>query len=617
MKYFYLFLFSVLGYSVGAQETLPLTDLSFWKPTQAANWQIAGDASAPIDKDDVMTTAKGTGVLVNVPDAKNRANLLSAGDFGDVDVSFDFMMARNSNSGFYLQGRYEVQLLDSWGHQDPTFGDCGGVYARRRWNPDEQLFDGHAPRINACTAPGLWQHLDISFQAPKFDAAGKKIANAKLVKVALNGFIVLENVELTGPTGGPISEQEAARGPFMIQGDHGPVAFRNITITDKGGVPVTSGKFNYKVIYGDFRFAKEFAGKKIDKEGTTDKLTWEVAGKDNGYALFFDGTINCPKAGKHHIVLQVGGRSSMKINGKEVMEDKWTYSADQRTLDVDLPAGASTIELVNYKMDGWMPPFLGLWVEGPGAPEAALHTMGSVLALEAHDPITLDAATPKVFRSFMDITMPNALRGEHNFLNFNDPHRKRIVHAVHVGDPMHFHYTYDLDNGAVAQLWKGDFLNTSPMWDDRGDGSSRPRGPVLAFDDVQTVVPKAKLFDLTPSQNNPVDGFRPLGYDLDPAGYPTFRYALDGKEVQDQCQASDGKMLKRSITLGDAKNGDWVVRLATGKKIEKTGDNLWAVDDKHYYIQAADGTKPVLESSGNISVLYVPATAKVEWSVLW
>jgi hypothetical protein len=190
---------------LAAQERPALTDLSFWKPTQAKNWQIAGTVSADLRKNETMKAGSGTGVLVNLPDDKNRANLLSVAEYGDVEVSFDFMMAKHSNSGFYLQGRYEVQLLDNWGHQQPTYGDCGGVYARRRWNPEEQMFDGHPPRLNACLAPGLWQHFDISFQAPRFDASGKKIANARLLRVVLNGYVVQENIELTGPTGGPIS----------------------------------------------------------------------------------------------------------------------------------------------------------------------------------------------------------------------------------------------------------------------------------------------------------------------------------------------------------------------------------------------------------------------------
>lgn len=614
MKFFPSIALLLFGFSAFAQDTIPLNDLSFWKPNDAKNWQIASDATADLDKEDVMKSEKGVGVLVNIPDGKNRANLLSAAEYGDVEVSFDFMMAKHSNSGFYLQGRYEVQLLDSWGHQNPAFGDCAGVYARRRWNPNEQLFDGHAPRLNACLAPGLWQHLEISFQAPKFDASGKKTANARLLKVVLNGAVVQENIELTGPTGGPISEQEALKGPFMIQGDHGPVAFRNFKVVDKSGELVKGGPFSYKVIYGSFRYPVDFAGKKIDKTGSTDKLTWEVAGKDNDYAAIYQGNINCPKPGKYRFVLQVAGKSILKVNGKEVLEDRWTYATDQRSVAVDLPAGNVPVEITTYKMDGWMPPFLGLWVEGPGASPAALHSMGSILALEASDPINLDAATPKVFRSFMDITMPNAVRGEHNFLSFSNIHQKRVVHAVQVGDPMHLHYTYDLDNGCIPQLWKGDFLNTSPMWDNRGDGSSRPRGAVLALDDVQTIVPKAKVFDLTASQNDPVEGLRPLGYDLDDAGYPTFRYTINGVEIQDQIRAVEGKKLDRTIMAANA-DKDWVVRLAVGKKIEKLDDNLWSVDGKRFFIQTT--AKAAVESNGGLSVLYLPMNAKVEWSVIW
>ncbi len=265
-----------------------------------------------------------------------------------------------------------------------------------------------------------------------------------------------------------------------------------------------------------------------------------------------------------------------------------------------------------------MPPFLGLWIQAPGARAAVLHSMGSALALEAPDPIGLDAMTPKVFRSFMDITLPNTVRGDKDFLNFKDPHRKRVVHAIQVGDPTHLHYTYDLDNGAIAQVWKGGFLNTAPMWDNRGDGSSRPLGAVLPLDDIQTVVPKAKRFDLTTAQNDPVDGFKPMGYDLDEMGYPTFRYTLAGVEVEDQIRVSAGKMLNRTINFKNlGKDNDQVIRLAVGKKIEKADDGLWVVDDKRYFILVPAGAKPILESSDGLSVLYLPVSGKVEWSVLW
>ncbi len=617
MKQFSSLLLLFLPATLFSQDTLALRDLSFWKTDAAKNWQIVADVAADLDKNDAMKAISGVGVLANLPDAKNRSNLLSVSEYGDVEVSFDFMMAKHSNSGFYLQGRYEVQLLDSWGHQHPTFGDCGGIYARRRWNPNEQLFDGHAPRLNACLAPGLWQHLEISFQAPRFDAAGKKTANARLLKVVLNGALIHENLELSGPTGGPISEQEAAKGPFMIQGDHGPVAFRNFKIVDKSGEKVTAGKFSYKVIYGDFRYPNDFAGKKIDKDGVAEQLTWEVAGKDNGYATTFNGMVNCPKTGKYHITLQAGGKSILKIDGKELLGDLWTYSSSQRHANIGLSAGAHSIEITNYKMDGWMPPFLGLWVTAPGASAAELHSMGSALALEAPDPIGLEASRPTVFRSFMDITLPHSQRGDKDFLNLKNQNRKRVVHAVQVGHPSKLHYTYDLDNGAIAQVWKGGFLNTSPMWDNRGDGSSQPIGAILALDDVQTLVAKNQLFDLKTSENDPVPGFKPLGYDLDENGNPTFRYSLDGSEVEDQIRAMEGKSLNRSMTFKNVGKTELVVRLAVGNKIEKVDGNLWVIDDKRYYIQVEKGDKPVVETANGISVLYLPVKEKVEWMMLW
>lgn len=610
----------LLAANAHAQQPIPLTDLSFWKGNDAKNWKVVGSVNTDLTQHDVMTSTPGTGVLANLPDSKSRSNLLSVSEFGDVQVSFDFMMAVQSNSGFYLQGRYEVQLLDSWGVKNPTFGDCGGIYARRRWNPDQQLFEGHPPRQNACIAPGLWQHMDISFQAPRFDASGKKTANARLLRVTLNGVTVHENLELTGPTGGPISEQEAPTGPFMIQGDHGPVAFRNFQIRDLRGQPVTlAGPVAYKVVYGEYRNASDFAGKKIDLQGTTERLTWEVAKKPDGFATVFSGKLNVPQAGKHWVTVQAAGKNSLKINGIEILPDVWTHASSPRSAEVDLPAGQVPFELANYKMDGWMQPYLGLWAEGPASAGAPLHTMSSTLALPASDPIYLNAKEPKVFRSFMDITLPNAQRGPHDFMGYKDQGKKRVVHAVQVGDPTGLHYTYDLDNGAVAQLWKGDFLHTSPMWDDRGDGSSRPRGAVLPFDDVQAVVEKSKLFDLTTSQNDPAPGFRPRGYDLDDAGRPTFRYALAGMEVEDQLRTADGKTMSRTLIFNNipATAATQVVRLAVGKSIEKLDDTTWSVDDRRYYIQVAKNVKPMVETSGGISVLYLPVAAKVEYGWMW
>jgi len=84
--------------------------------------------------------------------------------------------------------------------------------------------------VNATKPPGEWQTFDIVFRAPRFDASGKKIANARVVKVTHNGKVVHENVELTGPTRGGLTDDDKPLGPLRLQGDHGPVAYRNLRI---------------------------------------------------------------------------------------------------------------------------------------------------------------------------------------------------------------------------------------------------------------------------------------------------------------------------------------------------------------------------------------------------
>lgn len=221
---------AVVNPAVG--QSVPLQDLSsFHDPGKS--WSIAGDAIANLEKPDVLQAGTGTGVLLNVPDKTHPGqDLFSNAEYGDVDIELDYMMAPGANSGVYLQGRYEIQLLDSWSVTNPKSGDNGGIY--ERWDDSrpagQQGYDGHAPRYNVSRAPGLWQHMKISFQAPRFDAAGHKTENARMLLVELNGVTIHEDVELLGPTRGSASEEKAL-GPLRLQGDHGAVAFRNISIT--------------------------------------------------------------------------------------------------------------------------------------------------------------------------------------------------------------------------------------------------------------------------------------------------------------------------------------------------------------------------------------------------
>lgn len=122
-----------------------------------------------------------------------------------------------ANSGVYLQGIYEVQILDSHGVENPGAGDCGGIYAVA------------PPMVNACRPPKHWQSFDILFRAARLGENGEAAAPAR-VTVLHNGVLIQENVEVKQATPGGLSAEVGETGPIMLQ-DHGnPVRFRNIWI---------------------------------------------------------------------------------------------------------------------------------------------------------------------------------------------------------------------------------------------------------------------------------------------------------------------------------------------------------------------------------------------------
>ncbi|MDP4883908.1 MAG: DUF1080 domain-containing protein [Opitutales bacterium] len=162
---------------------------------------------------------------------KRLPYLLTKKSYRDVDVTLEFMIPKGSNAGIYLMGRYEVQILDSYGKKEVKFSDIGGIYeewARKGVDiGDRPLYKGSAPLVNAAKAPGEWQRLDIRFRAPRFDAEGKKIEDARFLLVYLNGELVQKDVSVPAPTVSNPVAGEGETGPIAIQGDHGPIAIRS------------------------------------------------------------------------------------------------------------------------------------------------------------------------------------------------------------------------------------------------------------------------------------------------------------------------------------------------------------------------------------------------------
>ena len=197
----------------------------------AGDWYEAGDAMVDPDNPKQLVGKPGTGVMINGKQGKCPSLVTKRSDYRDVEVHLEFMVAKESNSGVIFHGNHEIQILDSYGVKQPTAGDCGGVYPRAEAKPSyHHLERGSPPRVNASKPPGEWQTLDIIFQSPRFDQAGNKTAHAKFVKVTLNGQVIQENAEAPYASGLNWDRQQFPQGPIILQGDYGPVAFRNVRV---------------------------------------------------------------------------------------------------------------------------------------------------------------------------------------------------------------------------------------------------------------------------------------------------------------------------------------------------------------------------------------------------
>ncbi|MBC8470672.1 MAG: DUF1080 domain-containing protein [Planctomycetes bacterium] len=220
----------------GASVVLTGGDFSQWRDN-TGQWQIVGDVFTKPDNNKLLGSKPGNGVIVNGVTGRT-SNLFSKEEFGDVKAHIEFMVSKDSNSGVYFMGRYEIQVFDSWQKKPQYPGiECGGIYERWDDNREPKGYEGHSPRVNVSREPGQWQTFDIIFRAPRFNRRGEKVANARFEKVVHNGTVVHADIEVSGPTRASAFNDAKPSGPLMLQGDHGPVAYRNIRIEPAGPNP--------------------------------------------------------------------------------------------------------------------------------------------------------------------------------------------------------------------------------------------------------------------------------------------------------------------------------------------------------------------------------------------
>ncbi|MDX1934398.1 MAG: DUF1080 domain-containing protein [Capsulimonadales bacterium] len=166
--------------------------------TNPPGWKVENGVAVPADKTDIRTTR----------------------EFGDFLLHIEFRTPTQGggNSGVGLQGRYEVQIFNTFG-KEPDTHNGAAFYSQK------------AAKVNASGQPGAWQSYDILFRAPRFNEKGEVVEKPRAT-VLWNGVVVQNNEEFVGMTGIQYGEYKEMKptGPIVLQGDHDPVQFRNIWV---------------------------------------------------------------------------------------------------------------------------------------------------------------------------------------------------------------------------------------------------------------------------------------------------------------------------------------------------------------------------------------------------
>ena len=200
---------------------------------------------------------------------------------------------------------------------------------------------------------------------------------------------------------------------------------------------------------------------------------------------------------------------------------------------------------------------------------------------------------------------------------------KKKTHVISVGNPSGLNYAYDLKQGGLLKVWRGDFLNVTEMWHERGEPQiAAPMGSAISFNDHAALAVVSTDKSPLPDSLDNKDLFY-KGYVLNDQQCPVYQFQYKNITFDDVLQPSaNGQGLSRKVSVTGINNGQLTyLRIAQGSTIEKVGDNIFAINNQQYFIQLPAGTKikyEIKESPGKQElVIPLTGTSSFEFILVW
>jgi hypothetical protein len=561
--------------SLLSPTSLPLDSLAEFKPS-GSNWQLAGGIGGDPRREPLLTPVAGRGVLVNIPTGMAHDSLATTWEHSDLELDLDFLLPPGSHAGLLLQGRYSLDFAE------------GG------------------------RAAGLWQHLHLEFEAPRFDAAGVKTKNARFTKIVFNNFVTGENVEIAGRTLATAPAGERPFGPLVFTAEGSGVALRGIKYKRfDPALRVGVENLSYKLYPGEFSQVGSYESSPPKSAGVPESFAADAVLKTGKFALVLAGTFVVPRDGAYAFTAETQEPIQLLVDGQAALKP---LAQSGLPVALNLSAGKHSFRL-DFLHTNSRPPGFALSVEGPGlAPQ--LLTASRAARGRDNRP-----------RTPLLIEPGDRVRLQRSFVPYEP---KKRLYAINVGTPARIHYAYDFETGAILRGWRGRFLDLFEMWDGRGDNQiAKPMGPSLTFNAKPVVALLERTADRTVNDwpDAPEALWSSQGYELEPDGQPVFLGKLASLGVRDRIAATpDGRGLTRTLNLS-GRNTDWEtwVLLAEAESVTpQPGGSGYIVGDRSYYIDlpADSAVQPIVRTRNGRQqlVVAVPSNAitkPIVYTLVW
>lgn len=544
---------------VFGQKDFPLNTATW---SISSPWQSASKITLnPINEKKTQIIEGKSIVYTNSP----NASIVSEIKVQDLKLKFYMLQSKSGNSKLNLGDNLSL-IFDM--NSNATFGAI--------LKNNETIIK---PLAEAKRKEGLWQKVELVLSLTGLNSI------PVIEKVILNDLLIHSNVLLPN--------LKSTNGSLSFTNQNGLLAFKDfeyIGFEKKQPISISNLSYTLEETYNSDR---SFESKKQEKViGKSTSLTSDIPNNFNKYVLHYKGDMNVEKDAIYGFTLEHQGTAKLLIDGEQVAgSGEYLYRNPISGLK-EIKAGKYIFEYI-YHPIYWRPVF-GIEVSGADFRPYGLN-----------DPKMLP--TRQLDGGIFIENVENKAKTIRSFLNFKET---KLTKVISVGTPEKIHYSFDLDNGSLLQVWKGKFADVTQMWHERGEPQLFYPSGLLTV--LNNEIPFFEIENEAQPKPDVYAEFVNAGYDLDETGVPTYTYNWKNASFTQKFSPSSDGLLCEVTSSEIAKFG---YTLAIGNEITKLSDKLYKVDN--FYVEINEKAKVYIKENSGKYYLRTNLTGKIAYTLTW